>query len=177
MVVSRSVAANAKLIEALSQRQVKRVYQALVQGTLVSGGTVDAPIGRNRQARTRMQVADGGKPAVTHYRVVRRFKNYTQIEARLESGRTHQIRVHMAHIGHPLVGDPTYGGRPRFPAGAGQSLIAALSSFRRQALHACELGLFHPTTGEQLSWRVQMPVDLTCLLEQLNADPGQSACN
>src|SRR5690606_7929278 len=131
-------------------REIKREYQAVVNGVLTAGGTVDAPLDRHPVHRTRRAVGHGAgaKPAVTHYRVLKRYHGYTHVQLQLETGRTHQIRVHMAHIGHPLVGDQTYGGRMRLPQGASPDWIAYLQNFRRQALHAFRLGLEHPTSGE-----------------------------
>lgn len=169
MVVSKSVEANGALIEALSARRVKRVYQAVVYGHMVAGGTVEAPIGRHKQNRIKMAVVSDGKPAVSHYRVISRLEKFSHIEVRLETGRTHQIRVHMAHIGHPLVGDPVYGGRLRIPAGANDELKSCLTTTKRQSLHACALAFKHPMTAEPLSWQSELPSDLVQLLEILAA--------
>ena len=164
MVVARTLAAHRSLVEQLQARSVHREYQALVQGVLTAGGSVDAPIGRHPRDRLRMAVTASGKPALTHYRVLERFANHTFVLARLETGRTHQIRVHMASIHHPLVGDPLYGGRLRLPAGVGERLRQALSGFRRQALHAWRLELLHPASGEPVGWEAQMPDDFAALL-------------
>ena len=159
MVVARTLAAQTELVRQLQARSVKRHYWALAQGRLAAGGTVDAPIGRHPAQRVRMAVVGNGRPAVTHYRVVEAFARCTLLECRLETGRTHQIRVHMAHLGHPLVGDPVYGqrrtGDPR------------LDGFGRQALHAFRLGLVHPRTGEAMEWSVPMALDLAALLDVL----------
>src|SRR6185437_12109226 len=132
---------------ALAQREISRHYLAVCTGVMTAGGTVAEPIGRHRTQRTRMAVRTDGRPAVTHYRVVKRFRGHTLVRAELETGRTHQIRVHLAHIGFPVVGDPLYGGRRRLPAGSTPNLVAELNGFKRQALHAAHLALEHPTTG------------------------------
>ena len=169
MVVARTVAAQTALVEQLQARTVKREYEAVVTGQLLSGGTVDAPIGRHLSQRTRMAVLDfGGKPSVTHYRVLRRFPGYTHVRCLLETGRTHQIRVHMSHIGHPLVGDSLYGWRVRPPKDDDGTLLAALRQFPRQALHARRLGLVHPVTGEEMGWEVPLPDEFLVLLDALD---------
>ncbi len=167
MVVARQLSAHKSLVEQLQARSVHREYLALVQGQVTASGIVDAPIGRHPRDRLRMAVVDSGKPAVTHYRVLERFPAHTLVEARLETGRTHQIRVHMAHIRYPLVGDPLYGGRFRLPAGASQTLAEALRKFRRQALHARRLEFIHPASGEPVGWEVRLPADFEHLLEVL----------
>ncbi|KAA1171698.1 23S rRNA pseudouridine(1911/1915/1917) synthase RluD [Marinobacter salinexigens] len=167
MVVARSLIAHTSLVEQLQDRTMGREYEAVVVGTLTGGGTVDAPIGRHPRERKKMAVVASGKPAVTHYRLVERFAAHTHVRCKLESGRTHQIRVHMAHIKHPLVGDPVYGGRMRLPKGATDELRDALAEFRRQALHARQLTLEHPETGEIMSWEVPLPEDMVGLLEAL----------
>jgi len=131
---------------------------------------VDAPIGRHSQVRTRMAVNEGGRPAVSHYRIEKKYRAHTLLRVKLESGRTHQIRVHMAHLKHPLVGDPVYGGRLHLPKGASPALIAALQGFKRQALHAARLGLAHPVTGKSVEWEAPMPEDLQALLKVLEKD-------
>ena len=170
MVVARNLSAHKHLVEELQQRKMQREYQAIVQGVITAGDTVDAPIGRHPRDRVRMCVRGDGKPAVTHYRVVKRFREHTHIWLKLETGRTHQIRVHMQHIRHPLVGDPVYAGRQRVPSRADHELVALLRTFRRQALHACRLSLLHPRTGEQLSWEAALPEDMVCLLAALDRD-------
>jgi 23S rRNA pseudouridine1911/1915/1917 synthase len=164
LVVAKTLAAHCSLVEQLQCRSVHREYRALVNGVLVAGGSVDAPIGRHPVHRTRMAVVAGGRSAVTHYRVLERFPVHTLLAVSLETGRTHQIRVHMAHIQHPLIGDKTYGGRPRPPKGASAALVQGLQGFPRQALHAIALGLKHPRTGEALRWEVPLPADLAALL-------------
>lgn len=170
LVVARSLRAHATLVEQLQARRIEREYRAVVNGALVAGGTVDAPVGRHPVDRQRMAVTPGGKPAVTHYRVLRRFRAHALLRVILETGRTHQIRVHMAHIRAPLLGDPVYGGRPRLPPDAAPACIAALQGFRRQALHAERLALTHPATGERLEWRAEIPADLAMLLAALSED-------
>jgi 23S rRNA pseudouridine1911/1915/1917 synthase len=170
MVVARNLRAHKHLVEELQQRTVRREYQAVVHGVITAGGTVDAPIGRHIRDRVRMCVRDDGKPAITHYRVIKRYREHTYVQLKLESGRTHQIRVHMQHIRHPIVGDPVYGGRQRIPPRAEQELISQLRSFKRQALHAFRLSLVHPQTGKQLTWRAPLPEDMVQLLAVLEQD-------
>jgi 23S rRNA pseudouridine1911/1915/1917 synthase len=170
MVVARTPLAHRRLVEALQARRIKRHYLALVVGRPTAGGTVEAPIGRHPVHRTRMAVVPGGKPAVTHYRVAERFRIHTLLEVELESGRTHQIRVHMAHVHLPLAGDPVYGGRLKLPPGADEVTIEALRAFRRQALHARRLALIHPASGEAMCWEAPLPEDLETLLEVLRRD-------
>lgn len=167
MVVARSLIAHTSLVEQLQSRTMGREYEAVIVGTLTGGGTVDAPIGRHPRDRKKMAVVAGGKPAVTHYRLLERFAAHTLVRCQLESGRTHQIRVHMAHLHHPLVGDPAYGGRLRLPKGTTDDLREVLSGFSRQALHARQLTLEHPETGETMSWEVPLPDDLQLLIRAL----------
>lgn len=167
MVVARSLIAHTSLVDQLQTRTMGREYDAVIVGTLTGGATVDAPIGRHPQERKKMAVVSSGKPAVTHYRLAERFAAHTHIRCTLESGRTHQIRVHMAHVKHPLVGDPQYGGRLRLPKGTTEELREALAAFQRQALHARKLTLEHPQTGETLSWEVPTPQDMVDLLAAL----------
>ena len=177
LVVARSLPAQTSLVNQLQARSLLREYQAVVTGVLVAGGTVDAPVGRHPVQRKRMAVTPSGKPAVTHYRVVERFRAHTWIRCRLETGRTHQIRVHMAHIQHPLVGDPVYGGRLRLPPGCSESLAEVLRGFRRQALHAGRLGLVHPETGEALEWTSPLPDDMRELLDTLREDAATAGAD
>ena len=173
LVVARTLMAHKSLVDALKDRSVERGYLAIVAGRLRAGGRVDAPVGRHRVQRTRMAVTDAGRPAATRYRVERRFRAHSLVRLALESGRTHQIRVHMAHIGHPLVGDPVYGGRLKIPTGTGAELSEALQAFKRQALHATDLRLQHPVSGEALHWQSQPPPDMQALLKALEADNTQ----
>ena len=167
MVVARSLIAHTSLVSQLQERTMGREYEAVVVGSLTGGATVDAPIGRHPQDRKRMAVVSSGKPAVTHYRLIERFAAHTHVRCKLESGRTHQIRVHMTHVRHPLVGDPVYGGRLRLPKGTTEELRDVLAAFHRQALHARQLTLEHPETGEILSWEVPLPEDMVHLIETL----------
>lgn len=160
LVVARIAEAHNSLVQQLQTRTMGRCYEAIVTGAMTAGGTVDAPINRHPMDRKRMAVVEHGKPAVTHYRVLERFPAHTRIDVRLETGRTHQIRVHMAHIHHPIVGDPVYGGRFRLPPAASPALIQFLQQFKRQALHAKELHLQHPLTGETLSFYAPVPEDM-----------------
>ncbi len=170
LVVARTLLAHKRLVSALKDRQVEREYLAVVHGLLRAGGRVDAPVGRHRVHRTRMAVNDAGRPAATRYRVERRFRAHSLLRLALESGRTHQIRVHMAHIDHPLVGDPVYGGRLRLPAGAGTELTERLRAFKRQALHAEQLKLRHPVSEQAMHWQSPLPPDMRELLAALEED-------
>ena len=172
MVVAKTLAAHTALVEMLSRHAVERQYEAIVLGALIAGGTVDAPIGRHHHDRLRQAVRDeeDGKHAVTHYRLRERFRAHSLLQCNLETGRTHQIRVHMAHIGHPLVGDPLYGGSLKLPKGASPELVAALRSFRRQALHAERLSFEHPIERQLLEWRAPRPADMEQLLLALKGD-------
>ncbi len=173
LVVARNLRAHAALVAQLQARRIEREYRAVVSGVPVAGGTVNAPIGRQPADRQRMAVTSGGKPAVTHYRVLRRFRAHALLRVILETGRTHQIRVHMAHVRFPLLGDPVYGGRLRLPPDASPRCLAAIQDFRRQALHAERLALTHPATGERLEWRAEIPADLAKLLLALNEDAAR----
>ncbi len=170
MVVARTPEAHAALVEAIAERVVERAYLAICVGVMTGGGSVDEPIGRHRTQRTRMAVRPDGREAVTHYRVLKRFRGHTFVRAELETGRTHQIRVHLEHIGFPLVGDPVYGTRRRIPKGATAPLITALDGFKRQALHATRLALEHPLTGKKLEFEAPVPADMQALLDALEAD-------
>ncbi|RLK48188.1 ribosomal large subunit pseudouridine synthase D [Alkalispirillum mobile] len=164
MVVARSLPAHTALVAQLQARSVSREYLALVSGCPVAGGTVEAPIGRHPRDRKRMAVVERGRPAVTHYRVETRLRAHTLLRCFLETGRTHQIRVHMAYVGYPLVGDPVYGGRLRLPPGATEAQRQALRGFHRQALHATRLALDHPDSGERVRWDAPMPEDMQALI-------------
>jgi len=174
LLVARTLPSHTALTAALERREIKRTYRAICQGVLTGGGTVDAPIGRHRRERTKMAVTDGGREARTRYRVVERFRAHTYCEVELETGRTHQIRVHMAHIKAPLLGDPVYGGRPKLPPAASDELRTALQGFRRQALHAVRLELAHPTTGEALFFESPLAEDMAALLALLRKDAAEA---
>ncbi len=170
MVVAKTLQAQASLVEQLQDRSMGREYEAVVQGHMTGGGKVDEPIGRHGTQRTKMAVSPVGKEAVTHYRVLHKYPTHTHIRCKLETGRTHQIRVHLSHIGYPLVGDATYAARTRLVKGVGPILRQALQSFPRQALHAKALGLIHPVTQDWMAWEVDLPDDMTHLLDTLGAD-------
>lgn len=173
LVVARSLSAHTALVRAIQAREVHREYHAVVHGVLTGGATVDAPIGRHPAHRTRMAVREGGKPARTHYRVLERFAHHSLIAARLESGRTHQIRVHMQHQRYPLVGDPVYGQRGVRGAGMDPALRETIQRFARQALHACRLEFEHPASGQPLAFEQPWPADFAALVEALrNGAPG-----
>ncbi len=167
LVIAKTLEAHTSLVQQLQKRKISREYCAIVLGLLISGGTVDAPIGRHPRQRIKMAVVESGKPAVTHYRILEKFQDHTYLSVKLETGRTHQIRVHMAHIHHPIVGDQTYAGRMRLPKGASDRLIDELRNFKRQALHASQLGLHHPISGEWMTWQAELPEDMQELLEAL----------
>ncbi|HHL2447115.1 23S rRNA pseudouridine(1911/1915/1917) synthase RluD [Pseudomonas aeruginosa] len=170
MVVAKTLEAHTKLVAQLQARSVSRIYEAIVIGVITSGGTIDAPIGRHGVQRQKMAVVDAGKVAVSHYRVLERFRAHTHTRVKLETGRTHQIRVHMSHIGYPLVGDPVYGGRFRIPPVVSQTLVQTLREFPRQALHARFLELDHPATGVRMKWESPLPEDFLWLLSLLRQD-------
>jgi 23S rRNA pseudouridine1911/1915/1917 synthase len=170
LVVARTPEVHTTLVAALAEREIERHYIALCSGVMTGGGTIDEPIGRHRSQRTKMAVRSDGRPSVTHYRLMKRFRAHTLLHVQLESGRTHQIRVHLAHIGYPVVGDPVYGGRRRFPAAASPALIAELEAFTRQALHAARLKLAHPITGKEVEWEAPLPTDMAHLVAVLEAD-------
>jgi 23S rRNA pseudouridine1911/1915/1917 synthase len=175
MVVARTLPAHTALVAQLSARQVHRQYLAVVVGALVSGGTASGAIDRHPRDRIRMAVRDDGREAVTHFRLRERFRAHTLLECRLETGRTHQIRVHMAHLKHPIVGDPMYGGALKLPRGASDDLVAALRGFKRQALHAETLEFVHPASGEPVRVSAPVPDDLQRLLAALRADNAAHA--
>ena len=167
MVIARNEKSQKYLVEQLQSHLVDREYSAIVYGHMIAGGIVDKPIGRDPKDRVKQTVLSSGKDAITHYRAIDRFKNHTHVKAILETGRTHQIRVHLSHVGHSLIGDPMYGGRVRFPKKASEELKEALLSFKRQALHSKKLTLIHPMSGESMSWKANLPDDMAILLEVL----------
>ncbi len=175
LVVARTLEAHRTLVAALAAHEVEREYLAVCVGRMTGGGTVDEPIGRHRTLRTKMSVRADGRAAITHYRVEKRFRGHTLVRVHLETGRTHQIRVHLAHAGYPLVGDPVYGGRRKLPAGASESLAGAIADFRSQALHAARLALTHPKSGKRVSFDAPVPTDLATLIEALERDAREAA--
>ncbi len=170
LVVAKTLEAHTDLVNQLQAKTMKREYEAIVQGVMTGGGKVDAPLGRHPTHRTRRAVVHSGKEAVTHYRVLARYRAHTHIRLALETGRTHQIRVHMAHIHYPLLGDPEYGGRLRLPKASTPEFVASLQAFRRQALHAQRLAMYHPETGEWMAWEVPLPEDFVQVLDAIKAD-------
>jgi len=173
MVVARTLASHKYLVDQIQRRDVHREYQTLVHGVMTGGGTVDQPIGRHTHDRVRMTVREDGRPSVTHYRVLDRYRVYTHLHVELETGRTHQIRVHMQHLRHPVVGDPVYSGRSRIPAEADESFLELLKNFNRQALHAWRLSLNHPETGELIQWEAPLPEDMQKLVAAMKEDLEQ----
>jgi 23S rRNA pseudouridine1911/1915/1917 synthase len=170
LVIARSAEAQTSLSRQLMARTMSRQYLAVCVGVMTGGGTIDAPIGRNRKDRLRMAVRESGRPAVTHYRVLERFRAHTFLSVQLETGRTHQIRLHLSHEKYPIVGDPLYGGRFAQPRGAAEALIDTLRAFKRQALHAAMLGFDHPRTLKRLTLQSPVPQDFEHLLGALRED-------
>jgi len=175
LVVARTPEAQTSLSRQLEARSMAREYVAACVGVMTGGGTIDEPIGRHRGDRLRMAIRVSGRPAVTHYRVLERFRAHTYLSVKLETGRTHQIRLHLSHIKYPIVGDPKYGGRFGLPRGATQALIESLRGFKRQALHAATLGFDHPRSGKRLTLQSPVPPDFAQLLEVLRADARAAA--
>lgn len=170
LVIARSLTAHHQLTQLLKNHAIKREYEAIVQGVMISGGTIHTAIGRHPQDRKKMAVVKNGRESVTHYRVIDRFRSHTHIRVQLETGRTHQIRVHMAHIRHALVGDPVYKRNISIPGSLSDPLKQCLREFKRQALHAIELQLPHPKTGKMMSWKAPLPEDMKLLLNLLKQD-------
>jgi len=170
LMVARTLKAQKSMVDQLQARTVVRQYQAVVHGVMTAGGVVNEPIGRHPLQRTRMAVVASGKAATTHFRVLQKFTQHTHVRLQLETGRTHQIRVHMAHVRYPIVGDPVYGGRFRLPAGCSIPLKETLHGFKRQALHAATLGIEHPKTGKEMTWEAELPQDMLTLLSDLQAN-------
>jgi 23S rRNA pseudouridine1911/1915/1917 synthase len=170
LVIARTPEVHTALVAAMAAREITREYLAVCIGVVTAGATIDEPIGRHRTQRTRMVVRADGRASVTHYRVLKRFRGHSLLKVMLETGRTHQIRVHLAHAGFPVVGDPVYGGRRRLVANCTPRLEQQLRGFTRQALHAARLSLTHPTTGRELSWEAPLPNDMQCLVDALEAD-------
>ncbi len=170
LIVARTLPAHTALVRMLEEREIHREYEAICRGVMTAGGTVDAPIDRHPTDRVRMAIRTGGRDSVSHYRVIQRFRGHTHVRVQLETGRTHQIRVHLAHIEYPIVGDRVYGGRLALPKGASELLRTALRDFPRQALHAARLQLEHPVTGKPLEVVAPLPEDMVRLLKVLAAD-------
>ena len=175
LVVARNDRAVKQLVEAIQEKKVRREYLAVISSQIVAGGTVDAPIGRHSRERTKMAVSNRGKPAVTHYRVEEKFRAHTLLRVILDTGRTHQIRVHMSWKGHPIIGDPVYGKRLAVPPASSEKLLTVLRTFKRQALHAETLALHHPVSGDLLSWTVPVPADMQALVDTLREDTKEHA--
>jgi 23S rRNA pseudouridine1911/1915/1917 synthase len=170
LVIAKTAPALTYLTKALKARAFIRIYQTIINGLVVSGGTINEPIGRHPTHRIKMAIIEAGKTAVTHYRIIERYRAHTRLKIQLETGRTHQIRVHMAHIRHSVVGDPVYGGRLQLPKGATPELIHALRNFKRQALHAMELTLTHPVSHQSMTFEAPLPNDMIKLIEVLKQD-------
>ena len=170
LVVARTLTSQKLLVEQLQARTFLREYDAIITGSVTAGSTINQPIGRHPVNRKRMAVNSNGKAAITHYRVNERYRLHTKLTVKLETGRTHQIRVHMAYINHALLGDPVYGGRFKIPAASDDAFVQMLKSFKRQALHARHLGLIHPATNEFIEWDVEVPQDMLDLQDALRLD-------
>ncbi|MDG2250967.1 MAG: 23S rRNA pseudouridine(1911/1915/1917) synthase RluD [Gammaproteobacteria bacterium] len=170
MVVAKNLQSHSILVQQLQERSVEREYEAIVHGVLTGGGIIDAPLGRHPVNRKKKAVIVKGKDSITHYRVLQRFRSHTHVQLNLQTGRTHQIRVHMTHINHSLVGDPLYGGRLQLPTACSEELEQNLRNFKRQALHARRLALVHPTSERKLSWEVVAPDDFQQLLSAIKND-------
>jgi 23S rRNA pseudouridine1911/1915/1917 synthase len=173
LMIAKTLPAHNSLTQQLQEREITREYIAVTRGRMTAGGTVDEPIARHPTDRKRYTVKVSGKEAVTHYRVMQRFSHHTLIQLKLETGRTHQIRVHMAHIRYPLLGDPVYGGRFQMPPRCSPELEQVLRSFRRQALHAAKLGLTHPESNDYMEWEQPLPDDMVNLIHALTANEPQ----
>lgn len=170
IVIAKTLDAHHHLVQQLQSRQMGRIYTAIVNGVLTASGTIELPLGRDPRHRTKIAVLPNGKPAITHYKILQKFPYHTLLSIRLETGRTHQIRVHLAHINHPIVGDQTYGGRMRLPKQCNPLLKETLQNFKRQALHAKQLQLIHPITGDMMNWEIDLAPDMQILLDELIAD-------
>jgi 23S rRNA pseudouridine1911/1915/1917 synthase len=170
LIIARTLPAHTALVRMLEDRAIHREYEAICKGVMTAGGTIDAPIDRHPVERVKMAVRQGGRESVTHYRVIKRYRANTHVRVQLETGRTHQIRVHLSHAGYPLVGDRVYGGRLMMPKGATEELRVALREFPRQALHAARLQLAHPVTGKALECAAPLPEDMVQLLKVLARD-------
>ena len=170
LVAAKTRESHFALTQAMQKREIQREYEAVVEGTLIAGNTIEAPIGRHPVHRIKMAVVNNGKPAVTHYRVIARYQSHTHVKVTLETGRTHQIRVHFRHINHPLVGDRTYNPRRNTPANINDELKHTLQQFQRQALHARRLSLQHPTTKEPMTWQAPLPSDFQALIAALKSN-------
>jgi len=173
MVVARNLSSHKYLVDQIQKHEVIREYQAVVHGVMTGGGMVDLPIGRHPRDRIKMAIRENGREAITHYRLLKRFREHSHIKVQLETGRTHQIRVHMSHLRHPIVGDPVYAGRQRVPAGAQAELLDYLQSFKRQALHAWRLSFVHPENGKEVTFEAPLPDDMQQLILLLQADLQQ----
>lgn len=174
LVVARTLEAHHKLVKALQKREISRQYQAIVNRVMISGGTIEAPIGRHPTQRTKMAVTQAGREAITHYRIIERYRAHTRIQVKLETGRTHQIRVHLSHIHYPIIGDATYGKNVKPPALLSESLKKTLLHFKRPALHAYKLGLIHPITHQSMEWEAPLPDDMKELIRELQGDAKET---
>ncbi len=167
MVVARTPQTHTYLVEQLQARCIKREYKTIVSGVMTAGGSIDQPIGRHPRHRKKMTVTDKGKTAITHYRIIKKFSGHTYLQIQLETGRTHQIRVHLSYLKYPILGDPVYGGRVKIPKNTSMQLISTIQSFPRQALHACKIELKHPVSGDMICLESPLPEDMQSLLEAL----------
>lgn len=174
LMIARTPQSHKYLVQKLQQHEIQRQYVALVNGVMISGGMVDQAIGRHPKYRTKMAVLSNGRPAKTHYRILKKYRHHTQIRVYLETGRTHQIRVHMDWLRYPILGDPMYGNRTKAKKGMSKDIIQAIETFPRQALHAQRLSLIHPYSQATLEWKSSMPEDMSQLTRTLEIDAKQN---
>ncbi len=173
LVIARTPQSHTCLVQQLQARNMHREYVTIVSGVMTAGGTIDQPIGRHPKHRTRMAVVKNGRTATTHYRIIRKYRHHTQLQINLETGRTHQIRVHMTWWHYPIVGDPVYGTKKQLVKGMDSNLANIVTSFPRQALHACAIQLLHPHSDELMNWEAPIPEDMTELIDSLELDANQ----
>ncbi len=173
LVIARTLQSHTSLVKQLQARNMHREYVAIVSGVMTAGGTIDQPIGRHPKHRTRMAVVKNGRPAMTHYRIIKKYRHHTLLQVNLETGRTHQIRVHMTWCHYPIIGDPVYGTKKQLVKGMDPKLANIVTSFPRQALHARAIQLLHPLSNESMAWAAPIPEDMTKLIDSLELDAKQ----
>lgn len=173
LVIARTPQSHTSLVKQLQTRDMRREYVTIVSGVMTAGGTIDQPIGRHPKHRTRMAIVKNGRTAITHYRIIRKYRHHTQLQVNLETGRTHQIRVHMTWYHHPIIGDPVYGAKKQLVKGMDSNLANIVTAFPRQALHARAIQLLHPHSDELMTWEAPIPEDITELIDSLKLDAIQ----